>query len=204
MSDERDRTWDAGGPRGSTALGPDEVEGLIPTWIATRAELNEAEQQNILDGLGRRRWQNPSTEELLDDLTARSLHKDMFGNVWTWAGRYRITERNIGVDPRTIAVCLRDLMEDAKLWIAGTKPRSVDQAGAAFHHRLVQIHPFPNGNGRHSRAMTDMLLRSVGAEPFTWGRVSLTSLSATRASYFAGLRAADDGDIAALAAFVRT
>jgi len=204
MSDERQRTWQADGPPGSTPLDPDEVAGLIPTWIATRAELNEAEQQNILDALGQRRWKNPSTEQLLDDLTARSLHKDMFGNVWTWAGCYRTTERNIGVDPRAIGVCLRDLMEDAKLWIGGHKPRPVDEAAAAFHHRLVQIHPFPNGNGRHSRAMTDMLLRSLGAEPFTWGRVSLTSSSTTRASYIAGLRAADDGELGALTTFVRT
>jgi fido (protein-threonine AMPylation protein) len=83
-------------------------------------------------------------------------------------------------------------------------PRPVDEAAVAFHHRLVQIHPFANGNGRHSRAMTDMLLRSLGAEPFTWGRVSLTSSSATRASYISGLRAADDGDLRALADFVRT
>jgi Fic-DOC domain mobile mystery protein B len=204
MEDEHVHQWDSDGQPGSTPLDPDEVEGLIPTWIGTRSELNGAEQQNILDALSRRRWQNPSTEELLDDLTARSLHKDMFGDVWTWAGRYRTTERNIGVDPRTIAVCLRTLMEDTKFWIAGGEPRPVDEAAAAFHHRVVQIHPFPNGNGRHSRAMTDMLLRSLGAEPFTWGRGSLTSLSATRASYIAGLRSADDGDLAALAAFVRT
>ena len=203
-SDDGQRRWGADGPPGSTPLDPDEVQGLIPTWIATRAELNEAEQQNILEALSRRRWKNPSREKLLDDLTARSLHTDMFADVWTWAGRYRTTERNIGVEPRTITVCLRDLMEDAKLWTGGDNPRPVDEAAAAFHHRLVQIHPFPNGNGRHSRAMTDMLLRSLGAAPFTWSRASLTSSSAARASYISGLRAADEGDLDALEAFVRT
>ena len=136
-------------------------------------------------------------------MTARSLHRDMYANVWNWAGRYRTTERNIGVDPRTIAVCLRDLMEGAKLWTGGQNPRPVDEAAAAFHHRLVQIHPFPNGNGRHSRAMTDMLLRSLRADPFTWGRVTLTSSSVTRASYISALRAADDGVFGPLARFVR-
>ncbi len=204
MGGERSQQWDTEEPAGVTPLVPDEVDGLIPSWIATRAELNEAEQQNILDALSRRRWRSRSTEQVLDDLTARSLHRDMFGDVWTWAGRYRTTERNIGVDPRTIAVCVRDLMEDAKLWIAGTSSRPVDEAATAFHHRLVQIHPFPNGNGRHARAMTDLLLRSLEAEPFTWGRRSQTSSATTRASYLAGLRAADGGDLAALEAFVRT
>jgi len=204
MSDDRQRSWEADGPPGSTPLDPDEIQGLIPTWIATRAELNEAEQQNILEALSRRRWKKPSTEEVLDDLTARSLHKDMFANVWNWAGRYRTTERNIGVDPRTVAFCLRDLMEDAKLWTGGHNPRPVDDAAVAFRHRIVQIHPFPNGNGRHSRAMTDLLLRSLGAAPFTWGRASLTSASAARPSYISGLRAADQGDLDALRAFVRT
>ena len=204
MSDEPGHSWaDEGGP-GVPPLDPDELDGLIPTWIATRAELNVAEQQNILEALSRRRWRNRSTGQLLDDLSARSLHKDMFGDVWTWAGRYRSTERNIGVDPRTIAVCVRDLMEDAKLWIAGTKPRPVDESVVTFLHRLVQIHPFPNGNGRHARALTDLLLRSLGAEPFTWGGRSQHASATTRARYIAGLRAADNGDLAALVAFVRT
>lgn len=94
-------------------------------------------------------------------------------------------------------------MEDAKLWTGGPMPRPVDDAAVDCHHRLVQIHPFPDGNGRHSRAMTDLLLRSLGEAPFTRGRVSLASWSETRASYLAGLRAADDGDLSALADFVR-
>lgn len=196
--------WDAEGPSGSTPLEPGEVAGLVPAWVATRADLNEAEQQSILDGLTRRRWRLITIEELLDDLTARALHKDMFGDVWAWAGSYRSTERSIGVDPRTISVCVRDLMEDAKLWVAGTRPMSADEAGYRFHHRLVSIHPFPNGSGRHGRAMTDILLRCIGAPPFSWGIANLDTSSATRGAYIAALRAADAGDFARLADFVRS
>jgi Fic-DOC domain mobile mystery protein B len=200
-----DPPWNADGPPGSTPLDPDETEGLIPSWVATRADLNEVEQQNILDALNRPRWRRISTVRLLfDDQQARNLHHDMFGKVWTWAGTYRRSERNIGVDPRTISVCVRDLMENAKLWVAGDNPMAPDDAGYRFHHRLVQIHPFPNGNGRHARAMTDVLMRALGRPSFTWGSADLNAATATREVYIAALRAADADEFGPLAAFVRS
>lgn len=180
------------------------MDGLIPTWIATRGDLNAAEQANIIDALAQRRWRGLSTGQLLDDLMARRLHKDMFGEVWNWAGTYRLTERNIGVDPVTISVCVRDLMEDAKAWLSGPKPMEPDVVAYRFHHRLVQTHPFPNGNGRHARAMTDLLLVAMGRPRFTWGRVALEDPSSVRASYIAALRAADDRRFDLLAQFVRS
>lgn len=205
MTDWPDRVgWDAGGPTGSTPVDPADAEGLIPSWVATRADLNEAEQRNILGGLDRRRWRNPTLEAVLDDLTVRELHKDMFGRTWRWAGSYRRWETTIGVDPRLVATGVRDLMADARLWVAGERPMPLDEAGCRFHHRLVQVHPFPNGNGRHARAMTDLLMRSVAAEPFTWGRVSLDGPGATRDAYIAALRAADAHDIHPLLRFART
>ncbi|MDQ3612350.1 MAG: mobile mystery protein B [Actinomycetota bacterium] len=195
--------WETEGPSGSTPLESDELEGLIPSWVATRSDLNEAEQQNILHALDQRRWRRATTEHLLDDLAARELHKDMFGQVWKWAGRYRLTERNIGVEPRMVAVCVRDLMEDAKSWIESGTTTS-DEAACRFHHRLVQVHPFPNGNGRHARAMTDLLLRSLGAPAFTWGRAGPDGAGAVRAAYIAALRAADSGDFEALATFLHS
>ena len=192
------------GPPGSTPLDPDDAEGLIPSWVATRADLNEAEQRNIVTGLDRRRWRRPSVDVMLDDLTVRDLHKDMFGAVWRWAGTYRRREASIGIDPVRVSTSVRDLMEDARLWVGGEQPMPPDEAGCRLHHRLVLVHPFPNGNGRHGRAMTDLLLRAIDAAPFTWGRVSLDDAGDTRDAYIAALRAADAHDLDPLLHFVRT
>lgn len=121
-------TWNAVGPPGSTPLDPDDAEGLIPSWVATRADLNEAEQRNIVTGLDRRRWRRPSVDVMLDDLTVRDLHKDMFGAVWRWAGTYRRREASIGIDPMRVSTSVRDLMEDARLWVGGERPMPPDEA----------------------------------------------------------------------------
>jgi len=180
------------GPDGSTPLETDERDGLIPTYIATRDELNAAEQANIAGavlGLRRRRL---TTAKVLDGMFVRSLHKAMYGDVWRWAGKYRTTERNIGVDPSVIAVSVRNLMEDAARWV---EPDSTwldrDQVVACVHHRLVAIHPFPNGNGRHARAHADLLMRTLGGDPFTWGATSIQGDGLNRKAYLDALRAAD-------------
>jgi Fic-DOC domain mobile mystery protein B len=184
---------------GHSEFGPDELDGLRPTYITTRGELNEAEQANIARSLERRR---PSVDALLDDLFLRKLHRAMFGDVWTWAGRYRRREANIGSDPAVIAVEVRDLIEDARLWVTGPEP-SVWVA-ARFHHRLVAVHPFPNGNGRHARLAVDFLLEAQGAPPPTWGAGLGLPTQELRNRYLAALRRADrDGeDLAALVDFL--
>lgn len=204
MASDSTNRWDGAGPDGSTPLGQDEARGLRLSWVATRGDLNEAEQGNILAARRKRRWRSPDLHELLDDLAARDLHRDMFGQVWSWAGTYRSSEVNIGVAPHEISVCVRDLMEDAKLWVGGDRPMPVDEAGYRFHHRLVAIHAFPNGNGRHSREMTDLLMRALDAPRFTWGSVTLDTSGRTRDEYLASLRAADGGDFTRLASFVRS
>lgn len=194
--------WDSPGPEGSTPLEDDEAEGLKLSWVATRADLNSAEQANIRDALTLPRWRRPRVEQLLDDLAVRRLHGDMFGQVWTWAGKYRTTERNIGVDPVHIMVEVRHLIDDTKYWVA--TPWDVDVVGYRFHHRLVQVHSFPNGNGRHARTMTDLLVRALGRPPFTWGSASLDEVSKVRSTYIRALRGADDRRFEELAAFVRS
>lgn len=180
------------GPDGSTPLEPDERDGLIPTYIATRDELNAAEQANIAAavlGLRRRRL---TTAKVLDELFVRSLHKAMYGDVWKWAGKYRTTERNIGVDPSVIAISVRDLVDDAKTWVAPDNTwLDRDQAVCRVHHRLVAIHPFPNGNGRHARTFADLLMRTLDGEPFTWGATSIQGNGPNRQAYLDALRAAD-------------
>lgn len=172
---------------GQTPLDPDEMVGLKPTWVATRSDLNEAEAANIAQA--RHRWlaRPPAPDQLLDDLTLRRLHRDMFGDVWDWAGTYRATDRNIGLDPRQVSRSVRNLCDNARLWI---DPDCSSDDLARFHHQLVAIHPFPNGNGRHARLATDLLAATTGHPPPTWGG-DLKDIAALRAGYLDALRAAD-------------
>lgn len=187
---------------GATPLDESETFGLKQFWISNRDQLNEIEFANISRALADRYWHRLSTSEILDDLVLRQLHKAMFSNVWEWAGKYRTTEKNIGCDSREISVRVGELCQSAKLWFNGGMP--TDEVGCKFHFDLVAIHPFANGNGRHARAATNLLLESVGSTPFTWGRTELLTPSETRSTYVSALRAADRGDLGPLLAFVRT
>jgi Fic-DOC domain mobile mystery protein B len=189
-------------PSGATPLEPDEAQGLIPGHIRTKGELDEWEQANVLEGSTWALRARP--RDLLTERFVRELHRRMFGNTWKWAGSFRITDKNIGVDPSSqVTIKLRDLLGDARYWLAN-KTYPMDEIGARFHHRLVAIHPFPNGNGRHARLMTDTLLRHNGADAFTWGGANLKAAGDARDRYLAALRAADGGDYAPLLAFVRS
>jgi len=185
----------------ATPLTHEERSGLIPSWVTFRHELNEVEQANIAKGT---LWAfRQRRREILHEAFLCELHKRMLKDVWTWAGAYRTTERNIGILAWKIPVELRILLDDAKLWIE----KSVfdpDELAVRFHHRLVAIHPFPNGNGRHARLMADLLVKRLGREPFTWGRASLLKAGEIRAAYVKALREADGHDIAALLAFARS
>lgn len=184
----------------STPLTHEEREELIPSYITVRSELNVAEQDNILEA---GEWAFARKRDVLDERFLTNLHKRMFGRVWRWAGKFRKTDRNIGIDPYRISVELRQLLDDCRYWIEHeTYPP--DEIAARFHHRLVLIHPFPNGNGRHARLATDLLLVRLGQPRFTWGQVNLVDASETRQRYVAALRAADNHDIGPLLEFVRS
>ena len=186
---------------GATPLDPNEVEGLLPSHVRTQEELNEWEQANIgraLSWLASARKQDVLTEGFV-----RETHKRMFNDTWRWAGTFRHTERNIGVAPEQIALNLRNLLDDTRYWLAhGTYP--LDEAAARFHHRLVSIHCFANGNGRHGRLLTDLLLRANGALAFSWGRDDLVHAGEARERYLAALRSADAGDCSRLLRFTRS
>ncbi len=184
----------------ATPLTPAEREGLIPAYITLRHELNEAEQQGVLAA---DRWVFDRRRQVLDErLPARPAQADVRPGL-ALGGRYRATERNIGVPAYRIAVDLAQLLGDARYWIEHqTFPP--DEIAARFHHRLVQIHCFPNGNGRHARLATDALLASLDRPRFSWGQQNLLSATETRRAYVAALRAADDHDLAPLLAFVRS
>ena len=190
----------AGDDDANTPLDAEELEQLIPTYITTRAELNEVEQIGIAEA---DRWAFSRKREILDDETLRRLHRRMFENVWKWAGRFRTTARNIGIEAYQIPTELRLLVEDVRYWIENdTYPP--DEIAVRFHHRLVSIHPFPNGNGRHARLAADLLAKELGRPRFTWGRVTLVDPAETRTAYVRALRAADNHDLALLMDFVRS
>ncbi|MET3524206.1 mobile mystery protein B [Mesorhizobium abyssinicae] len=188
-------------PEGATPLDPNELGGLKHKHITTQGELDELEQANIASGL---RWlARTRRKDILTDDFAIELHQRLFGDVWDWAGAFRKTGKNIGVDPVQIGIQLRSLMDDARYW-AEHKTYPPQEAAVRFHHRLVFIHPFSNGNGRHARIMADTVLDKVyGAEPIDWTAGSdLQKLSERRTAYIAALKAADAHDMGPLLAFV--
>lgn len=195
MSDPFDPPDDA-----ATPLEEEEKDALIPSYITTRGELNEAEQRNILKA---EEWAFARKRAVLDERFLDNLHERMFGHVWKWAGKHRRSGKNIGVDAYKIPVELRRMIDDCRYWIDnGTY--TLDGIAARFHHRLVWIHPYPNGNGRHARLATDLLLKSLGQPRFSWGRDTLVDAGETRQRYVEALQAADNHDFAPLTGFVRS
>ncbi|UGX84829.1 mobile mystery protein B [Phyllobacterium meliloti] len=187
--------------KGATPLEPDEIHGLKFSHITTRGELDELEQANIEQGLmwlARRRG-----GDILTDSFIRTLHVRLFGDVWNWAGSYRRSEKNIGIDPFHISMQVRMHLENARHWAENAVYTPLE-AAARFHHRLVQIHPFPNGNGRHTRIAADVFLADYyGHSPMQWANgFDLQADNERRTTYLKALRNADAGDFEALLIFV--
>ncbi len=190
---------------GSTPLDPDEMEGLVPGHVTNQGELNRAEHANIQDAVT---WAIARPHaEILTDTFLRELHKRMLGDVWKWAGKYRTTVKNLGVSAEQIPVEVKNLCEDTKVWIQN-KSYSWDEIGVRFHHRLVSIHPFANGNGRHARLAANLLMSTHGQKPFTWGEMtennSIDSAGKTRDRYLSALKTADTGDYKLLLDFAKS
>ncbi len=185
----------------STPLTAEEKDGLKLKWITLRSELNEAEARNIAQA---QVWLiSNKNKDIFSDTFLRELHKKMFGDVWKWAGTYRNSERNIGVAPFQIPIKLMQLFDDVKFWIEN-KTYSNREIAVRLHHKLVQIHPFPNGNGRLSRLMADLVLEKLEGTKLYWGNTNLVNVSEIRSSYIAALRKADAGDYADLIEFTRS
>ena len=189
-------------PEGATPRDSIEAEGLRLPHVTSRDQLNKWEQENILEAEAL--YFSRKQRDILSEAFLLRLHQRMFGNVWKWAGKYRTSDKNMGIPFWEVAVKVRGLCEDAKLWIAAaTDPP--DSIAARFHHRLVSIHPFANGNGRHARMAADLLLTNVLGNPrFTWGGGELLNVGAARSLYLEALRAADGRDYSRLIEFVRT
>lgn len=190
-------------PEGATPLGPDERAGLLHTHVETRDELNELESANILQGI---LWASSLQLITVDQVLSRDfiveLHRKLFGDVWSWAGKYRTRELNIGCDPLQIGPKLHDFLEDIKAWIEFNHYPPLELA-ARVQHGLVKIHPFPNGNGRHSRLAADCLLMlAMGLPRIRWAAGNLEQQNEERRLYINCLRKADTGEFAPFIAYL--
>jgi len=188
---------------GQTPLDEDEKEGLLIPTITTRSELDEFEQLGVEkanEWLLTRRF---SIDKILSEEFVKDLHKRMFGDIWKWAGEFRKTNKNIGVDKLIIGVELKKLLDDCKYWIK-QKVFPEDEIAIRLSHRMVLIHPFANVNGRHSRFIADLLItKGFGKTYFTWGSVKLTQKGEARSKYLKALKAADQNDYRSLIEFAR-
>lgn len=189
---------------GQTPLDEDEKEGLLIPTIATRGELDEFEQQNIEKAILWSLKRNLKPETIFTEAFIRRLHKEMYGDVWKWAGEFRKTNKNIGVDKWQISIELKALLDDAKYWLANNVYEP-DELAIRFKHRLVAMHCFSNGNGRHSRLMADIIISKIFKQPvFTWGAGNLIKQSDSRSEYLKAIREADRGNIKKIVNFSRS
>ena len=179
---------------GQTPLDEDEKEDLLINSISTRAELDEFEQKNIEDAIQWSLTRKFKAAQILSESFIKDLHKRMYGSVWKWAGQYRKTNKNIGVDKLEISTTLRSLIDDAKYWLENSVYEP-DEFAIRFKHRLVSIHCFPNGNGRHSRMIADIIIEKIYKQPvFSWGDSSFSEETDIRDKYLKALRKADKGN----------
>ena len=188
---------------GQTPLDEDEKEGLLIESISSRGELDEFEQLNIEKAI---EWSISSKfveKIILTEGFVKTLHKQMFSEVWSWAGQFRKSNKNIGVDWTIIGIELKKLLDDAEFWIKNSS-YNPDEIAIRFKHRLVKIHCFPNGNGRHSRMMADIIIESIfEKEVFDWRYSSMVRADATREEYISAIKKADGGNIEPLLDFAR-
>ena len=186
---------------GAMPIDPDDAAGLLPRHITTQSDLNTWEEANILQG---ERWAlRQKKRDLLDEGFVRDLHRKMFDKTWRWAGTFRSSNKNIGVDWTQVAVRLRDLLDNTRYQIAH-QSSDADELAVRLHLQLVWIHAFPNGNGRHARLMADVLVIRLGNPRFSWGSgLPLAAASDTRDRYLEALRWADQGRFTPLREFAR-
>ena len=189
---------------GQTPLDEEEKGGLLIPTIATRGELDEFEQQNIEQAVQWTLGRSFKPEVLFTENFVRTVHKRMYADVWAWAGEFRKTNKNIGVDKWQIPSDLKYLLDDVKYWHENnTYPP--DEIAVRFKHRIVSIHCFANGNGRHSRLIADIIIEKIYKQPvFSWGAANLSSDEDTLTAYLKAVKTADKGDYSLLLAFARS
>ncbi len=186
---------------GQTPLDEEEKLGLRISSIGSKAELDELEQQNIDEALQWLQGKRFAIENVLNEKFLITLHKRMFGKVWAWAGKFRTSQKNMGLHHSQIRPALKQLCDDALVW-QEHQVYTPEEMALRFKHRLLSIHCFANGNGRHSRLMADILIHQVFQQAlFTWGE-SLADKA--RAEYLLAMKAADRNSFEALLRFAQS
>jgi len=189
---------------GQTPISEEEKEGLLIKSITTRGELDEFEQQNIEKAIEWTLTKKFTKEYILSEELIKELHRRMLNDVWEWAGKFRKTNKNLGVDKFEIRVEIRKLIDDCNFWIEN-KTFGEDEIAIRFKHRIVKIHPFPNGNGRHSRLLADIIVEKIfNKSVFSWGKDNISKPGDTRKKYINSLHQADNGNINSLIEFSRS
>jgi Fic-DOC domain mobile mystery protein B len=189
---------------GQTPLDEDEKEGLLIPTISTRGELDEFEQQNIEQAIQWVMLQSFKSERIFTEDFILLVHKKMYDNVWAWAGIFRRTNKKLGTDKWQIRTALKCLIDDVKYW-KENNVYAADELAIRFKHRIVSIHCFPNGNGRHSRLMADIIIEKIFKQPvFSWGAANYSHSDGLRAKYLSAIKAADKGDYTLLLSFARS
>jgi len=189
---------------GQTPLSLDETEGLLIATIATRGELDEFEQQNIEEAIQWALSKSLNTKTIFTEQFIKTLHKHMYGQVWAWAGSFRKTNKNIGIDKWEISTALKALLDDGLFWIEHNT-FTPDEIAVRFKHKLVSIHCFSNGNGRHSRLIADIIIDKIYRQPvFTWGAKNLVKQGDNRTNYIKAIKEADKNNYKPLLQFARS
>lgn len=188
---------------GQTPLNEEEKEGLKIKSITTQRELDEFEQLNIEKAIEWMIHTRLKPERILTEKFIKNLHKKMYGDVWKWAGEFRQSDKNIGIKWTQIGIELKTLIDDTKYWV-DNNIYPPEEIAIKFKHRIVAIHCFPNGNGRHSRIMADIIMESIfGEKPFSWHQSNMVKADETRKKYITALKKADNGDINPLITFAK-
>lgn len=188
---------------GQTPLDEDEKEGLLIATVTTRGELDEFEQLGVERAIEWTMRRKIALQQILTEDFVKELHKRMFEDVWKWAGEFRTSNKNRGVDKNQIRIELKNLLDDCRYWI-DHRVFSEDEIAVRFSHRIVTIHPFANGNGRHSRLIADVLVsHGLGQPNFSWGSIDLTAPGAATLAYLKALHEADEDDYRSLIEFAR-
>lgn len=184
----------------------DDTSGLILTHLTTRTERNAAEahiislayDKYIFEARRKKQGARWFTNEFIC-----AVHRDMFGSIWDWAGKYRTDNLNIGVDWRLISEQIHLLCDDFLYWDSTTSTMTVLEVAARLQNRLTKIHPFRNGNGRHARLITDIFFYSRRHPLPEWPQTHLMSEGhQIRELYIAAMQKADQGDFSSLIRFL--
>jgi len=188
---------------GQTPIDEDEKDGLLIPTITTRGELDEFEQLGVEKAIEWTRKRKYGFQQILTEEFVLEMHKRMFEDIWKWAGQFRTSNNNLGIDKNQIPTEIKKLLDDCRYWI-DNKVFAGDEIAVRFSHRIVMIHPFSNGNGRHSRLIADILVsHGFGLSPFSWGSINLTAQGTARSAYLKALRKSDENEYQSLIEFAR-